>query len=158
MSLLKKLEEVKNKFPEVRECIKGCGGSPFTVTAIDYKETDKYKIVVAKWDQWILFTSGGGQLRNWIILYYKEKQGGKVKSIRTRKMITIDYTNPEESKNYQLLCYVSILDVDNNLVKVLWHDGKEKGMLYEFDLKKKKVKEEEVEKTKLELITKKEDY
>lgn len=159
MSLLKKLEEVKNEFPEVKECIKGCGGSPFTVTAIDYEETDKYKIVVAKWDQWILSTSGGGRLKNWIILYYKEKQGRKVKSIRTKEMITIDYANPKkESKNYHLLFYVSILDVRNNLVKVLWHDGKGKGILYEFDLEKRKVIEVGWKKLRLELIAKKINY
>ena len=152
MSLEEHIKQIEKKLPGIQEHLKPYSGATWGihwnagVEDIDYIETDKYKVAVAKWEQHDWYEEGGGiQWTEWLEFYFenKERPQDDVQKEKINPIVTRDRYEPRKDRQYYWpLNYVSITKAEDNKITVYWHDRDEKeGIRYQFDLDKKEISE-----------------
>jgi len=151
-TLAEKIEEAEKFLPGIKKLLEpdegGYGGMNWNYAPRDvaYLETDRYKMVAAKWEEHSWSEDGGGvQWEEWFSLFYLLKGSkGEIKQLKTEKIVTRDIQDEcKDRRDLWPYIFVGVQLLGQNRVEIfgLNNSGK-KGLAYKFDLESGELKGE----------------
>jgi len=145
--LEEKLKDVETNLSGVRDQLKPYSNATWGLhwdrspEDVEYLETDRYQIVVAKWEEHEWSESGGGiQWKEWLSLHYREKGSeGEIRQIKTDKIVLRDkHSASKDRRDLWPYNFVGVQPLSPTQVEVSWVDeAGNKGLTYKLDLENK---------------------
>jgi len=142
-NLKAKIDEIKQKFPEVTGKLdpwkREWDGmySSAKVTDVAYSENESYQVVAAKWhmERFSHPSSGGTEWIEWCELHHKEKPAGKINSKKTEEITIRDRYDPNFDRR-DLWCFHEIsLSLSERTARLAWLKDGVEGIVYNLPLK-----------------------